>query len=538
MATRAPDMFVWLGDIIYADKPIFAKWRVPASVDDIASQYAMQRARPEYAAFLAHGGAGGTPPLIVGVWDDHDLGVNDADERVPASFLNASQALLQDFLNVPEDSPLRTRIGAYSAWDIEVPKTTMEEGTSGSSGAAVRGGLGRARLVGEGGIRTANKELRLRVRLILLDVRTHRSPWGEASHDMLGPAQWAWLEGALKDSVEAGAAVTLIGSGIQVLAPGDPPVTEGWGRAPAALAKLVALLGVTRTRGAFLLSGDVHFGELNVAEGARAILGYPLWEFTSSGLTHSWGGLVKASTAAALLVGSTRAPLPAGEPWTPGSSSEPISACASDVPWRTFAWAAARAVGFKSPETGLCFYAGRNWGEVDIQLDDGADGGDAVGVVRMRLWGEDGAVRLKHEVPLADLVPASHKLGKVGAGAGAGAGSLSDAQIAACARADLSAGVTRECAALLAALLPRIGWGSALRHVGAHSAILVGALVGLAAMLTGPPLLLVLAVARAPKLLPFTPPMIAKAAAVAAVAIVTTLLLTPPCLFVAESLMT
>ena len=372
---RNIDAFVWLGDIIYADQPIFAKWREPATLLDIAEQYALQNKRADYQDFLLHGGRNQQPPLVLGVWDDHDLGINDADVRVPDEFKNASQALLFDFLKIPIDSQLRQRRGAYSAWDIEVMK----------------GDSGLRRLVGEDEVRTPNKHVRLRVRLILLDVRTHRAPWGAESHDVLGQEQWDWLRRTLEKKDHAEAAVTLIGSGIQILAPGDPPVTEGWFRAPGALARLVALIAATKTRGAILLSGDVHFGELNVAEGARKVIKYPLWEFTSSGLTHSWEGILKGTTALTLLLGTTRALLPQGLPYIPDdeSNKEPKSQCASNLPWHELGWkfihafqnivqynnGRSRSSSSHHQDSGLCFYAERNWGEIDIDVATEKEGG-------------------------------------------------------------------------------------------------------------------------------------------------------------------
>ena len=37
ISSRTPDLFLWLGDIVYADTPIFYKWRRPATLDAIAS---------------------------------------------------------------------------------------------------------------------------------------------------------------------------------------------------------------------------------------------------------------------------------------------------------------------------------------------------------------------------------------------------------------------------------------------------------------------------------------------------------------------
>lgn len=497
---RTPDVFLWLGDIVYADTPIFYKWRRPATLDAIAAEYATQLSTNEYLAFISSGGRDGRAPLVTGVWDDHDLGVNDADVRVPEAFKNASQALLLDFLGESRDSPRRSRTGVYGAWDIEVPADG-----------------GRARLVAEGSARAPAESLAQRVRLVLLDVRTNRAPWGGASHDLLGAAQWAWLEEALLDGARAGAAVTVIGSGIQVIAPGDPPVTEEWARAPGALARLVSLLAHTRTRGAIFVSGDVHFAELNVASTER-VLGYKLWELTSSGLTHSWGGIWKGSGVALATLGSTRAALPVGAPWRPSvrGAPAPPSFCASNIPWRAWAVSIFSALGLSSPdgshEPGLCLYTDLNFGEMDISADG----------VSLRIWGEDGAVHLSHTVPLAELEIIER------------ADALPSAVIAACALADLRAGMPAACAPILAEILPPAFVG-VLRQQIAHIITILFVLSPLAATVAMS-LIVLRALRAAPKLAPSAPPLLIQAGIIAGAAVFIAALIRGPVAFIADAL--
>lgn len=509
MSARAPDVFLWLGDIIYADAPIFAKWRMPAEISDVSSEYEIQKKKPEYSAFLARGGAHGRAPIVIGIWDDHDLGVNDADVLVPANFRSASQNLLLNFLDVPVDAPQRARAGVYSAWDIEVERSGEQRGV---------------RSVPEGGARAPNADLALRARIILLDVRSARQPWGSVSHDLLGAAQWEWLKRQLQESVASDASVTIIGSGIQTVAPGDPPTTEGWGRAPGALARLVALIGATRVRGVVLISGDVHFGELNVAEGASLILGYPLWEFTSSGLTHSWGGIIKGTAVAALLSGATRAALPGGPPWSPfneEAAPEPRSRCSSDVPWRSLAWAAARLLGLADDEVegGFCLYAGLNFGEIDISSTE----------LHMRLWAEDRSARLIHTLPLAHLAAqpeASEARGAI----------MAEAELWPCAHADLSNGMPPACVAVLSALLPRVSWGAFLRRLAAHAAAALVAAAAVAAVVYSP-IIVIGFFRKAPALFPFVSPLLAQAVVVANMALFIQFVVSPSYDFLHDALM-
>jgi alkaline phosphatase D len=224
----APQLWVWTGDNIYGDS------------DDpavLAAKYARQRARPEYDAFVRR-----VP--VIGVWDDHDYGANDAGREYPRRA--ESQQLALDFLGEPPDGPRRARPGMYAAYTYGPP--------------------GR------------------RVKVLLLDTRYFRDPLpprGRTSGgDVLGDAQWRWLAAELAAS---DAQVHLVVSSIQVL-PVDHPY-ERWGNFPRARQRLLATLGAARAPGVVLVSGDRHVAELSRLD--RSPLGYPLYELTSSGLTHT-----------------------------------------------------------------------------------------------------------------------------------------------------------------------------------------------------------------------------------------------------------
>ena len=220
----APDAWAWLGDIVYADTE---------DVSQTRKLYAAQAERSEYAAVAAQ-------MPVVGVWDDHDFGKNDAGSEYPSR--RESQAALLDFLGEPRASARRTQLGAYASY-----------------------------LFGQG---------ERSVKLVLLDGRYHRDA-PSARGDTLGETQWAWLERELTSST---ARLNLIASGYQVLALDHP--NEKWGNFPVARARLLDLVARTRVRGAVLLSGDRHFAELSRLEDGS--LHYPLYELTSSGLTHAY----------------------------------------------------------------------------------------------------------------------------------------------------------------------------------------------------------------------------------------------------------
>jgi alkaline phosphatase D len=220
----APDVFAWLGDIVYADTHDVHRTR---------RLYAEQAARREYQSLVAQ-------TRVVGIWDDHDYGMNDAGSNYPER--NQSQAALLDFLGEPAQSARRARAGTYASY-----------------------------LFGEGA---------RQVKLILLDGRFHRD-LPSARGDTLGETQWAWFESELSSST---ARVNLIASGYQLL-PLDHS-NEKWGNFPAARARLLDLVRRTRTPGIVFLSGDRHFSELSCLDNGS--VPYPVFELTSSGLTHCY----------------------------------------------------------------------------------------------------------------------------------------------------------------------------------------------------------------------------------------------------------
>jgi alkaline phosphatase D len=199
----------------------------------LRAKYARVKGEPGYRKLMG-------AASIIGTWDDHDYGANDSGKEYPMR-AESQQALL-DFLDEPAHSPRRSRQGVYEAYTYGPP--------------------GR------------------QVKVILLDVRYHRDPPGPDS-DVLGEEQWRWLDGQLRGST---AEIHLIGSGIQVI-PEDHPY-EKWSNFPRARERLLRLIGETAAPGVILLSGDRHLAEISRIE--HSSVQYPLWEMTSSGMTHSF----------------------------------------------------------------------------------------------------------------------------------------------------------------------------------------------------------------------------------------------------------
>eukprot|EP00042_Codosiga_hollandica_P050526 m.605212 g.605212 ORF g.605212 m.605212 type:complete len:451 (+) comp58108_c1_seq3:2026-3378(+) len=239
-------IFVWLGDIVYADAELLGGLgAAPTSEASIRDAYQTMNSNADYQRFKQTG----VP--IFGVYDDHDFGANDADKNFP--YKAASLRSLLDFLDEPPTSPRRLQEGA---WQVQV---FDEDG--------------------------------VRIRLILLDNRYHRDPMhrmfdvDSEPQDMLGEVQWAWLDAELSSRT---ADVNIIGSGLQVL-PDDKWLAEAWHVFPGSQARLFALLRRTSTNGVVFLSGDVHNAEISHLTCDSM---YPWYEYTSSGMTHAWMGIV------------------------------------------------------------------------------------------------------------------------------------------------------------------------------------------------------------------------------------------------------
>ncbi len=236
IALQSPDLFVWLGDIVYGDTD---------DMQVLKEKYDLLKTNPEYAAFIEN-----TP--VIGIWDDHDYGLNDGGKEY--SLKDESQQILLDFLDVPADAPQRNRKGAYSSY------------TLGDSGREIK--------------------------VILLDARyfrdsLHRSSVTEINYipnetgDILGEEQWHWLEQELTNS---NAKIHIIGSGIQIIP--EQHRFEKWANFPTARTRLLELLSHTKASFPILVSGDRHIAEISKLDIPG--LEFPLYELTTSGITHTW----------------------------------------------------------------------------------------------------------------------------------------------------------------------------------------------------------------------------------------------------------
>jgi alkaline phosphatase D len=242
IAAYKPDLFLMLGDAIYADVPKGTK--MEEAYAKLAAQSGFVKLRQ-------------TCPMLA-VWDDHDYGLNDAGAEFPNKDESKKQFLT--FFGEPPGSPRWQRPGVYDAKIIGPP--------------------GR------------------RVQIILLDGRYNRSPLKkgrrgsdpdfpfvepyvpntDADATMLGPEQWKWFEEQLKQLAE----VRLVCCGIQIIS--DEHIFEKWANFPRERERLFRLLRDTKAAGVILLTGDRHFADLSVID---AGLGYSLYDLTASGFNQA-----------------------------------------------------------------------------------------------------------------------------------------------------------------------------------------------------------------------------------------------------------
>ncbi|MFY7819055.1 MAG: alkaline phosphatase D family protein [Akkermansiaceae bacterium] len=222
-----PQLFIWMGDNIYGDSPNTAVLR---------EKYQLQQFRPSYRQLC-------DLCPVIGTWDDHDFGANDAGKNYP-NRVESQQAFL-DFLREPANSKRRTQEGVY---------THHLYGPSDQQ-----------------------------VRIILLDTRYFRDDIG-TNGDILGPTQWTWLEKTLKASK---AEINVLISSFQVIP--EEHRFEKWANFNDARKRLFALLAKPEMPPVILLSGDRHLAE--ISQLPAEFTGYPLTEITASALTQSGGGI-------------------------------------------------------------------------------------------------------------------------------------------------------------------------------------------------------------------------------------------------------
>ena len=235
---QKPNLWIWGGDNIYADTD---------NMETLRTEYDKQLNHEDYKRLIA-------TTKILGTWDDHDYGLNDGGEEFKMK--KESQQMFLNFMGVTKNDERRQKEGIYHAEEIKT----------------------------KNGI----------IKIIVLDTRYFRSrlvkdteskkrykPTTDKALTILGEIQWQWLKNELQIS---NADFNIIVGSIQFLS--WEHGFETWGNFPHELNRLENVIANSKAKGVLLLSGDRHISEFS----RKSIKGlsYPLVDFTSSGLTHSY----------------------------------------------------------------------------------------------------------------------------------------------------------------------------------------------------------------------------------------------------------
>lgn len=236
---QKPECFILLGDNIYGDT---------RDMIVLQKKYDQFGNKPPYQRFKRQ-----VP--IIATWDDHDFGENDGGKEYPMK--KESKEIFLKFFNEPKESERRLHEGIYTSYMLE------QDGK--------------------------------RLQIILPDLRTFRDslckggadedcygeyiPCTDPAKTMLGEEQWKWLERELRKPAD----LRIIGSSTQFLV--DFNGWEAWANLPFERERLLKLIAETKANGVVFISGDLHYAEMSRLQ--RTDLGlYPIYDLTSSGLTH------------------------------------------------------------------------------------------------------------------------------------------------------------------------------------------------------------------------------------------------------------
>lgn len=240
---KQPDLFIYLGDNIYADT---------YDMKVLRDKYQELGSKPEFQALREN-------VTVLSVWDDHDYGANDAGKEYPKKV--ESREIFFDFWQVPPKSPRRTRPGIYGSHEF-----------------------------------SANEK---RLQVILLDTRYFRDPLKRRDKDqsanaswkndyqpdpdpqktLLGAEQWKWLEQEFRKPAD----LRIVCSSIQFGHSYNG--WESWTNLPNEQQHMFDLIKSTKANGVVFISGDVHWAEINKRQPKGH---YPIYDVTASGLTEEW----------------------------------------------------------------------------------------------------------------------------------------------------------------------------------------------------------------------------------------------------------
>lgn len=234
IATENPNVFIWLGDVVYGKD---------GDAADLTAKYNQLKTKSSYQKLLQQ-------TKVLAIWDDHDYGINNGG----SNYKNKTKSLIDfgAFANLNNAEEIVRRGGAYQHYEF-----------------------------------TQND---VKISITLLDNRFFRTPYlgekiaGQISNTqgvLLGDQQWRWLEDILKNST---ANIHLFAGGIQFLS--NKHRFEKWANYPQERMRFLSLLKKYQIKTPVFLSGDRHHSELSILKEKDIVLA----DITSSGMTEaiSW----------------------------------------------------------------------------------------------------------------------------------------------------------------------------------------------------------------------------------------------------------
>jgi alkaline phosphatase D len=246
---QRPDVFLFIGDAIYADTDGKTAWQV--TEDSLRGDWNRLADKPEFQRARA------SFPFMA-TWDNHDYGSHAGGADFPLK--EESQRVFLDFFGEAPGSSRRKQSGIYDA-KIFGPEGRRVQvillDTRYSRGPAIR-------------------DLRSSGEKEALGIVGNYLPNNDPNVTLLGSEQWNWLEKQLYKPAE----IRLIASSTQIVP--DEKGMDEWGNYPLERQRLFDLLEDAHASGVILLTGNVHFSEIS----RKDDFSYPLHDFTSSGMTH------------------------------------------------------------------------------------------------------------------------------------------------------------------------------------------------------------------------------------------------------------
>ena len=234
------NLWIWLGNAVYLDQPklnYFQNSPKEIDADFVKSLFKKVKKNEYYKKLNEH-----VP--VIGTWGDEEYGVINGDKE--NELKEGFKQYYLDFLEVDSVDSKRhyESLGIYSTYSFGKKDRT--------------------------------------VRFILLDLKYNQNSYlKEGDNDMLGEKQWTWLENIFKTSSET---YTFICASNQIL-PNDRFIMKKW--YAESRKKLFDLIGKYKKSGVILLTGGLGFSQILKTFCPLPNIGYNLYEFTSSGLSHS-----------------------------------------------------------------------------------------------------------------------------------------------------------------------------------------------------------------------------------------------------------